>query len=743
MEKEILLKVEVDRSQSQKELEGVTRDLLTNKDALTQLNKAYKEGSVSTDQFVRQSLSLKKNQKDLTEQQRHLTKELSVEANSLDALRLKLSSLTKERNATNQSTKEGALRASELTQEIKNTSDAIKEQEQAGGDFRRNVGNYGEAFQEAVGGVQVFGASLGSLFKMILANPVGLIITALVGLFNILKQNDTIATAFSGVMTGLGVVMDNISAVISQVALGVSDFFGESSKTATFIQDVFIRVLNNLLAPLQFMLDIMPALGAALDGEFSKAAGIAATASINFGKSIAFANGETPKLVSGLKEAVKAGIEYEAALDAIESKQSALNVTIAELINKRDELIIQSKDISKSEEERIKLNERSEAINKRILSERVALLNEEIKAQQRYVAALGEDSVKREEAEFKLNDLIVKRLEFQNEALRFEELAQNKRNALLEKQQAQRDKEAEEEQKRKKKQQEDEEKFIDRSIASQTKLQEFRLSQAAKNAEDIDARLKKELELEDFKIAMALENENLLASERLFIVEQSEAKKLEIIKASEDKQRQEAEKTAKIKQQVLQHNLGMAEGVANSLAALAEDGSEAQKMLATTAAFINTAQGVTGALANSAPPPIGLGPVGSIVMAATIGASGLAQIAKINAAAGGGDFVTTKPTLLLVGDNPGGRERVTVEPLSGKGKTKLFKDSGMIAMAGGGSITTGATLSKGLSGPISNDIGNTSSLITALENMPVPEVKVKEIVKGIERVRVKQKIKSL
>ncbi len=51
------------------------------------------------------------------------------------------------------------------------------------------------------------------------------------------------------------------------------------------------------------------------------------------------------------------------------------------------------------------------------------------------------------------------------------------------------------------------------------------------------------------------------------------------------------------------------------------------------------------------------------------------------AAAGGTDFVTSGPTLLLVGDNPGGRERVKVDPLSGRGKTRMLGN--VLAMAGG------------------------------------------------------------
>lgn len=49
--------------------------------------------------------------------------------------------------------------------------------------------------------------------------------------------------------------------------------------------------------------------------------------------------------------------------------------------------------------------------------------------------------------------------------------------------------------------------------------------------------------------------------------------------------------------------------------------------------------------------------------------------------------MTKGPTLLLVGDNPGGVERVTVEPISGRGKTFVDPGGNLVAMAGGGTFT--------------------------------------------------------
>lgn len=91
-----------------------------------------------------------------------------------------------------------------------------------------------------------------------------------------------------------------------------------------------------------------------------------------------------------------------------------------------------------------------------------------------------------------------------------------------------------------------------------------------------------------------------------------------------------------------------------------------------------------------------------VAMVATV-AAGLAQQGKIlGAFAGGGSFMTKGPTWLLVGDNPGGRERVDVTPVSGKGQTRIFNDG--VAMAGGGSIN-GSILAASSTAPIDSQFG--------------------------------------
>jgi hypothetical protein len=82
--------------------------------------------------------------------------------------------------------------------------------------------------------------------------------------------------------------------------------------------------------------------------------------------------------------------------------------------------------------------------------------------------------------------------------------------------------------------------------------------------------------------------------------------------------------------------LGTTAAALDQLAAAAEAGGAANKALALAAASINTYLSVTAALANSAPPPLGIGPIASSLAAAANLAAGLKAISKIAGFAKGG-----------------------------------------------------------------------------------------------------------
>ena len=100
--------------------------------------------------------------------------------------------------------------------------------------------------------------------------------------------------------------------------------------------------------------------------------------------------------------------------------------------------------------------------------------------------------------------------------------------------------------------------------------------------------------------------------------------------------------------------------------------AKADKAAAIIQAMINVLQGVTKAL-GAAPPPINL------ILAAITAAAGAVTVGMIAAKpipsfATGGEFITSGPQPIMVGDNPSGRELINIEPLGvgGKGQGQIF-----------------------------------------------------------------------
>lgn len=200
---------------------------------------------------------------------------------------------------------------------------------------------------------------------------------------------------------------------------------------------------------------------------------------------------------------------------------------------------------------------------------------------------------------------------------------------------------------------------------------------------------------------LELKNQLVLVNERLNAGSEKEIKDTPIkIKGKMDtgeaianlialgeKESVERQRAAQIEELVQQQKINAIQSTVRLATDLINEQSVFGKVAATAQASIDTYAAANLAL-KSYPPPFG-----AIAAALNI-ALGLANVAKINSiqvggqAAGGGKFMTKGPTMLLVGDNPGGVERVTVEPVSGRGKTRVSPNGNLIAMAGGGVLET-------------------------------------------------------
>jgi hypothetical protein len=162
------------------------------------------------------------------------------------------------------------------------------------------------------------------------------------------------------------------------------------------------------------------------------------------------------------------------------------------------------------------------------------------------------------------------------------------------------------------------------NLEERTKLY---MQQEALKIEALNQRIAYEQEQEQNAAMLSLANEDLTETQRQIILEQSQAKQNAIVtkgeadryKVQTDTDKKIAEFKAKLREQEIQG----AYAVANAGLGLLREIFGENKAFAAAQAGLNTAQGITNALAMSGPPWVG------IAMSIIIGALGAVQIAKI------------------------------------------------------------------------------------------------------------------
>jgi predicted nucleic acid-binding Zn-ribbon protein len=190
---EVILDIVIDQEAAEKDLKKIEKALIDNKKAISDLNKAYKDGTVTQEEYIEENIRLQAIQKKEQEQKRNLVRLIDTESNSRNALKLRVSQLTKEYDNLNRKTAEGARRASELEKELSELNAEISKTSKSAGLFKDQIGNYPEAFSEATQSINVYGMSLGDITSKMkgFLNPA----TAIVGVIGLLGAAYTSSAA--------------------------------------------------------------------------------------------------------------------------------------------------------------------------------------------------------------------------------------------------------------------------------------------------------------------------------------------------------------------------------------------------------------------------------------------------------------------------------------------------------------------------------------------------------------------
>lgn len=187
MEETVLLHFEIDQGKANNDLVKTEKTILSLRKQQSALNKEYKEGKISEDDYVKSNLKLQDALKKETAQKNTLNKLLQTESNSRNAMRARVAQLSAEYNNLNLKSAHGAKRADELTKELKELNTELNKGSKAAGQFKDNIGNYPEQLGEATKSINLAGTSVGDLTSKIKGfTPATAIVGAFVGVVSAL-----------------------------------------------------------------------------------------------------------------------------------------------------------------------------------------------------------------------------------------------------------------------------------------------------------------------------------------------------------------------------------------------------------------------------------------------------------------------------------------------------------------------------------------------------------------------------
>lgn len=144
-EETVLLNFEIDNAEAEKNLIAVNKAILDNKKSIDELKKAYKDGSITQEEFVKESLRVQQN---LTKERKlsaDLTKSLDIQANSIESLSNRNSELIKQRNKLDLTSEAGIKKVARINSEIDKNNAQIQKNVSLLEQQKINIGNYTSA----------------------------------------------------------------------------------------------------------------------------------------------------------------------------------------------------------------------------------------------------------------------------------------------------------------------------------------------------------------------------------------------------------------------------------------------------------------------------------------------------------------------------------------------------------------------------------------------------------------------
>ena len=420
-EKINLFELDIDVDSAIKDMQRLTNEVELLK---SQTEKAKKEQGESSEEYIRYSTALKGAQGEMKTQQKmllSLEQANNAQTGSIDEMSKKLGVVKAQWSGLSEEERKNSERGAQLTAQKTELTAALKREEMATGDATRNVGNYeeslsgllngygdvekagqgfsdelkagGEAtsdaakdvgnYEESLSGLvpgygaadkarKGFSTGLNVLAKHPIIIAIGLIIGALMGIFQAMKKNEAFSDKLAEAWAGISAILDVLVEIVIKAGMAIMNMFksvdgeaGAFSKTFTKIKDSIVAIfedpkkaianlwkfiktqfINRLQGLLDFVINAGKAIYFALGGNFKKAGEAAKEA----GKSMvkAATGVEFEKIEKAAKRAADATTKAAAAAKEMAAAAKAQSDAIEQLkVGIRKNQIAMTEEIGK------------------------------------------------------------------------------------------------------------------------------------------------------------------------------------------------------------------------------------------------------------------------------------------------------------------------------------------------------------------------------------------------------------
>lgn len=542
MAEEVIIKLELEKGESEKEVDNLTKKITNltaaNRSLADQNKELIKAGKENSAQYIENTRQIEINKQKISEatsSRKNLVNTIIAEDDSIKGLRARNAELIKQRDQLSTSTAEGRSKIAEINDELDKNNETIVKNSSSLEKQKFNIGNYKSALDGLVPGLSGFvdgiqGATKAAL--QFIATPLGLVLAAIgVAIASVMKYferteegGDKLNKVIFTMEALLGKLYDAMAG-LGKVIVGLF----ESPKQAIldFVDFLKTNLINRIVGMVELFPKLAESIKQAFSGDFE---GSLKTLGDAVGKVALGVENVTDK-ITGLVKSVAA--EVTAAVD-LAIKQGERMSELDKLLGDQEEDLTVRRAQNALEVARI----RESAIKKvsdassQALEDEIADLEERKKIIAQAVAL--ETELSNKEVEFAKTKLEIAKLQQEIDGVTGEtKLAVAQAEAELINQQATRYQntlrfqkeiagiEAEAAKKR--------EEIIKRESEAEKNLREERLNQQILYADSIEERVKKEIELEQLKTNALLDNDQLRESERQAIAEQSQNRINEII----------------------------------------------------------------------------------------------------------------------------------------------------------------------------------------------------------------------